>query len=163
MNDDLLPFEVGDPTLDEAALRRTVAKGIATRQQLAEERGFDFESLAFGRVFTPVTDNLLLKDLWLYQDQIHVHTTVAPQHVTRFGFLPSILTRLKWSLHGLAVWYSNLLGLRQILFNVALVQFLMDLSQQLRSLESLANQVATLQQQVEELQQQMDKTRSHEH
>lgn len=163
MNDDILPIEVGDPALDEVALRRTVAKGIAKRQRLAIERGLDFESLASGRVLMPVTHDLLLKDLWLYQDQIHVHATVGPQPFARVGPLSSILTRLKWRLHGLAVSYSNLLGRRQIVFNETLVQFLTDLSQQLRSLESLADQLATLQQQVDTLEQQMGKTRSHEH
>jgi hypothetical protein len=157
MNDYTIPIEVGDPALDAAALRQRVADGITMRQQLAVERGLDFETLARGQLLMPAADQHWLKDLQLYQDKIHVHTTLTPPPDTCLGFLTAILIRLKKEFHGLAAFYCNLLGERQILFNERLVQILNVFSYSLKSAESTADQVADLYQRVEALEQRFEK------
>jgi hypothetical protein len=161
MSDYTLPIEVDDPALDAAVLHQRVLDGISQRRQLAVERGLDFENLARGQLLMAATNEHWLKDLQLYQDKIHVHTTLTPPPYTNLGFLTAILIRLKKELHGLAAFYCNLLGQRQILFNEKLVQILQLFSHSLESAESLADRVAELQQRVEILEQQLQKDEKH--
>lgn len=161
MNDYTIPIEVGDPALDAAALRQRVADGITMRQQLAAERGLDFETLARGQLLMPAADQHWLKDLQLYQDKIHVHAALTSPPYTYLSFPAAILIRLKRELHGLAAFYCNLLGQRQILFNEKLVQILNVFSHSLESAESLVDRVAELQQRVELLEQQLQKNEKH--
>jgi hypothetical protein len=161
MNDSTIPIEVGDPALDAAALRQRVADGITRRRQMAVERGLDFESLARGQLLMIATSDHWLKDLQLYQDKIHVHVVPAPSPYTDLRFLAAILTRLRKEFHGLAAFYCNLLGQRQILFNEKLVQILNVFSHSLKSAESMADQVADLQQRVEALEQRLKKDEKH--
>lgn len=152
-----IPIEIGDPAIDYATLRQTLATDIVKRRRLAVERNLDFVGLAQGRVFTMTSDEFSLRELQLYQDKIHVHLTLTPRPYTRFGFLRSIFTRLREELHGLAAFYSNLLGQRQILFNERLVQLLATLSFRLQATESLVDQVASLQQRIEALERQLER------
>jgi hypothetical protein len=152
-----VPVEVSDPAIDEAALRRRVNEGIVKRQQLAIERGLDFEGLARGQAFITADDEFPLQDLQLYQDKIRVSLVLTPRPYMRLGFLMPILTRLRQEFHGLVAFYCNLLGQRQILFNERLVQLLVTFSYRLQSTENLASQLATLQRQVETLEHQLKK------
>lgn len=156
MNEHLIPVEVADPDLDEDALRHRIAAGIATRRQLALENGLEFDALARGQAFLAVGDESPLKDLQLFQDKISVHLIIAPRAYARFGFLASVLKRLRWELHGLVVFYCNLLGQRQIVFNERLVHYLNTVSDHLQSAERLADQVVALQRRVEALERQLD-------
>jgi hypothetical protein len=157
MNDYTIPIEVGDPALDAAALRQRVAEGITMRRQLAVEQALDFENLARGQLLMTAADEHWLKDLQLYQDKIHVHVIPSPPPYTHLSFLTAILMRFKKEFHGLAAFYCNLLGERQILFNERLVQILNVFSHSLKSAESTAEQVADLHQRVEALEQRLKK------
>jgi hypothetical protein len=161
MSDHTIPIEIDDPALDAAALHQRVLDGISRRRQLAVERGLDFENLARGQLLMTATNEHWLKDLQLYQDKIHVHAALTPPPYTYLGFPMAILIRLKKEFHGLAAFYCNLLGERQILFNEKLVQILNVFSHSLESAESLADRVAELQQRVEILEQQLQKNDKH--
>jgi hypothetical protein len=161
MSDHAIPIEVDDSALDVAALHQRVLDGISRRRQLAVERGLDFENLARGQLLMTAAGEHWLKDLKLYQDKIHVHAALTSPPYTYLGFPTAILIRLKKELHGLAAFYCNLLGQRQILFNEKLVQTLKVFSHSLESAESLAGRVAELQQRVEILEQQLQKNEKH--
>jgi hypothetical protein len=143
--------EAGHSSTEMDALCNRLAQDIARRRKLATERGLDFELVAHGERHVSQDTEADFDDLQLYRDKIRVHLVMAPRRYTRLGLLPQLADRLRRELHGLPVFYCNLLGQRQILFNDRLLHLLASFAQRLKVTEDVADQVQALQRRIEAL------------
>ncbi|MHB1416346.1 MAG: hypothetical protein ACYC1C_13940 [Chloroflexota bacterium] len=152
MHDPADVIEINDPEVDVAAIMREIRQGLAARQDLYEADVF-FPSFKGGD--SPATTGEQLSAEFSYEleealrshDRAWVSLQVTP---TRIPLIGGPLSRLKYMLHNLIVFYVNQLAAKQVSFNAHSVNALRALSQAVGARASAA-EVEELRREVREL------------
>lgn len=131
-------------------LWKRIVEGIAQRREGAVRQGIDFDRLARGEV-APVTNASFWDRLRIYQDRIYVQPSRAERFSTGIGLLDRVLAFVRRELHGVALFYCNRLGQRQMLFNREILQLLLSLNNLNHSLGMLNTRVERLERRVLEM------------
>ncbi len=156
-------IEIHDEQIDAQDIVHRIRANIHTRHEVAQAQGLDFDAFVEGqypegkRHFDKVVYHNLRRANATY-DGITVKKYVSPRSVPLVG---KLVQRLRGVAHDLVIYYVNMLGSRQMLFNGALVHLLNSLMEGLeqdaahnaQELAALQAQVRALRAQVAELQQ----------
>jgi len=153
MSDSLIPLGFSCSGIDQTALQQRIAEGIARRREMAAIQGIDFERLARGGI-APAADASPWEHLLIYQNRICVQPSRVERFSTGVGLLDRLLGRARRELHGVAMFYCNMLGQRQMLFNYELLQVLKPMMDLSRSIEALHVRVAALEDRIASLERQ---------
>ncbi len=145
-------FEIKDPTLDAAAIKKIIAERIDQRRAEAKEQGLDFERLA-----QPVSleeqsraaMDSMLKQAEAYQAAILVESGKISSGQ---GWLGRLLGRLKKPFQQLVIYHVNTLGRKQIIFNQSVSW---GITAHQAHLEQLQAQIDRLEQTVKDLEAQI--------
>jgi hypothetical protein len=155
MSDSLIPLRFSCSGIDQTALQQRIAEGIVRRREMAAIQGIDFNRLARGEVVLGASaspwDRLLI-----YQNRICVQPSRVERFSTGIGLVDRLLRRVRRELHSIVIFYCNLLGQKQMLFNRELLQVLESLISLSHSIEALQTRVAAMEDRIASLEHQRD-------
>ena len=155
MSDSLIPLAFNCSEIDQVALQQRIAEGIARRREMAAIQGLDFERLARGEI-APAADASPWEHLLIYQNRICVQPSRVERFSTGVGLVDRLLARARRELHSIAIFYCNLLGQKQMLFNRELLQVLESIISLSHSIEALQTRVAAMEDRIASLERQRD-------
>jgi hypothetical protein len=147
-------IEIRDEQIDTEAIMRRIRENIQKRRETAEAQGIDFDAFVKGLYreevghFDAAVYYNLRRANTLY-DRVTVKQYVSPRHAPLIG---PLIQRVRAALHDLVIYYVNMLGSKQVLFNESLVYLLNGLVQ---GLEKDAEELTALRQEVQELRAQL--------
>lgn len=119
--------ESGDSNVDVASIMREIRARIQDRRAEADRAGLDFDVLAEGRMTTAKSTRLTpatyesFEQVRLGYDKITVALSLTELRVPVIG---SLLQRVRHGLHGLVLYYVNMLAGKQMRFNAAVARTL---------------------------------------
>lgn len=143
-------IEIRDPEIDAEAIMRQIRANIRQRREAARTQGIDFDAFLDGIYhqdqghFEPAVYYNIRRMNTMY-DRITVKQYVSPRSVPLVG---ELMQRVRVAMHDLVIYYVNMLGSKQVLFNEALVYMLNDL---LAGLEKDAGEMAAMRKELDEL------------
>jgi hypothetical protein len=144
-----MSFEIRDPAIDSARLAERIRQDVAGRRARAAELGIDFEAIAGLRTEDGLENALDVMRLSYALIQVPLELAGAPARPWRHP-----LRWLKRQTHLLALYYVNVLGYRQGVFNSAAVRLIeLLLAEQRAELARLQAQVDDLREQLAAVQQ----------
>jgi hypothetical protein len=154
-------IEIRDDQIDAAEIMRTIRANIQKRREAARAQGIDYDAFLQGLYtgdkghFDAAVYYNLRRAAALF-DRITVKQYVSPRSIPLVGGLAQ---RVRRSLHDLVIYYVNMLGSKQILFNESVVYALNSLVEGLeRDNARQAEEIATLRQELEALRAQVTRS-----
>lgn len=129
-------FEIRDTEIDTSGIKQVLNKQIVQRRSYAQAHSLDFETLAKPVHFNEETRRWMLELLEHHQAAILIEPYVIP---TNQGLWGHLLGLIKKQFHQLAIYYVNLLGQKQILFNINVVEAMAFHQIQIEKLQETVN------------------------
>ncbi len=153
-------IESGVAAVVVAAVLRVIRARIDARRAEADRQGADFEMLAAGRM-TPMKPTGLQPETYESFERVRLGFDKIPVALSltelRLPVIGPMLQRVRHALHGLVLYYVNMLAGKQMRFNEAVARTLggviaaFEHKPSTHELESLSCEVAALQKRVAEL------------
>jgi hypothetical protein len=154
-------IEIRDEQIDAEAIMHTIRANIQKRREAAQAQGIDFDAFVQGLYsegkghFDAAVYYNLRRAATLY-DRITVKQYVSPRKVPIAG---GLMQRVRGALHDLVIYYVNMLGSKQTLYNESIVYALnglvegleKNLAQQAEEMETLRREVDSLHKQLADL------------
>src|SRR5687768_15364839 len=110
-------FEIRDPEIDTAEIGKIIAERIAQRRRYAQGHSINFDRLSQPAGLSEKSDEAIRWTLDLVEAR-QATLLVQPYIVSSGqGWLGSLLALVKKQAHNLVIYYINMLGRKQILFN----------------------------------------------
>jgi hypothetical protein len=155
-------IEIRDEQINTAEIMRTIRVNLKKRRETAQAQGVNFDDFVRGLYtddkghFDAAVYYNLRRAATLY-DQITVKQYVSPRAMPVVG---GLVQRVRSALHDLVIYYVNMLGSKQAMFNESILYALNALVEGLeRDVERQSQEIASLQQELELLRAQVAELR----
>jgi hypothetical protein len=151
-------IEWRDPELDAEAIMREIRKRIRQRRAQAEAQGLDFDAIAQGEAGEQAAGRFSrelysgLRQMRLSYNKVNVGPVLT---ATRIPLVGKLVQAVRAQLHQLVLFYVNMLGSRQSLFNQQVVETTTKLVKELDN-QNDRDEIAALRARVEQLEKRLD-------
>jgi hypothetical protein len=154
-------FEIRDPEIDTDEIKRIVAERREQRRQYARKHAINFERLAQPVDLGEKSEEAIRWTLDLVEARQAAILVQPYTFSSGQGWLGSLLALVKKQAHHLVIYYVNMLGRKQILFNESATW---AIALQQARFERLQAKVSALEQEIQKLEARLSakETQTHE-
>jgi hypothetical protein len=153
-------FEIRDPKIDTAEIGKIIAERIAQRHRYAQEHSINFDRLSQPTDLNEKSDEAIRWTLDLAEARQAAILIPPYTSSTDQGRLSSLISLLKKQAHNLVIYYINMLGQKQILFNESATW---AIALQQARFERLQAKVSALEQEIQKLEVRLSAKETHTH